>query len=180
MKKFNKKSLILLVSVTLLLTISVSGTVAFLSDYSGPVENKFEPGKVPPQITEDFDGKVKSNVAVTNTGNTDAYIRAMIVVTWQNKEGKVYPAMPVEGKDNDYTITIGSGWAYDNNFYYYKGSVGPNRTTTNLIETCSPVTGKEPADGYTLHVEIIVQSIQATQAAVDAAWPGKYSLVAGN
>ena len=54
MKKINKKTLALLIAAALLLTITVSGTVAYLVDSTGAVKNVFEPGKVPPLIQEDF------------------------------------------------------------------------------------------------------------------------------
>lgn len=41
---------------------------------------------------------------VKNTGNTDAFIRAQIVVTWKDANGNVSATKPVE--DTDYTMTL--------------------------------------------------------------------------
>ena len=162
--KLNKKALVLLVCVAMLLTVTVSGTVAFLVDGSGPVVNEFVPASVPPSIDEKLENNTKSEVRVQNKGNVDAYIRAMIVVTWQDANGNVYPSVPVMGQD--YTMSINEGaaetqWTKVGNFYYYNSKVAANGYTGFLINSCTPVVGKEPQDGYTLHVEILAQSIQA-------------------
>ena len=134
---------------------------AYLAASTPTVTNVFEPGKVPPEIDEDLEGNVKKNVTVKNMGNVDAYIRAKIVVTWQDDQGNVYPVMPV---GTDYTIAYGDAWTKESDgFWYYNGKVGavaPNNETEVLITECKPVDGKAPA-GYTLHVEILAQAIQA-------------------
>ena len=165
--KLNKKSLVLLVCVTLLLAFTVSGTVAFLADNSGPVVNEFTPVNVTPSVTESFDHKVKEHVQIKNNGNIDAYIRAMVIITWQDANGNVYPQLPKE--TTDYTISYGSDWNKSGDFYYYNKAVEPGKLTTDLIVSCSPK-NTEPS-GYTLHVEILAQSIQAQPIdAVMAAW----------
>lgn len=55
MKKLNKKIIALLISAALLLTFTVGGTVAYLVDASGPVENQFKPAAVDTEIDEEFD-----------------------------------------------------------------------------------------------------------------------------
>lgn len=183
MKKINKKTLVLLIAAALLLTITVSGTVAYLVDSTGAVRNVFEPGRVQPNITESFNGQTKNDVKIQNTGNVDAYIRAMVVVTWQNSAGEVYPVAPVAG--TDYTISYGSNWEQAGAYWYYNGIVkGKTETTTDsttaLIESCSPVSGKEPAEGYTLHVEILAQAIQADGMGVSTAQAAFAKAAAGN
>lgn len=157
MKKFHKKSLALLFSIAVLLTFAVGSTVAYLVDASGPVVNEFKPASVTPSITEGLNGKVKENVRIQNTGSVSAYIRAKIIITWQDESGNVYPALPVE--NTDYTITIGSDWTLSNGYYYYKSAVESGAYTSNLIGTCEVI--GTPPTGYTLHVEILAQAIQA-------------------
>ena len=70
----------LLVSAALICT-AVAATVSFIIDTTNPVENVMTPSKVACQVTETFENDVKTNVAVKNTGDTEAYIRAAIVVT---------------------------------------------------------------------------------------------------
>ena len=169
MKKINKKTLALLIAAALLLTITVSGTVAYLVDSTGAVKNVFEPGKVPPLIQEDFtQGAIlKQNVTIKNDGNVDSYIRAMIIVTWQDTNGNVYPKLPDEG--TDYTTDYGTGWTQEGNYWYYGARVPAKERTSNLIDKIEPVNGKEPADGYTLHVEILAQAVQADGIGVNSA-----------
>ena len=171
MKRMNSKTVVLLVAIAVLLTVTVGGTVAYLAASTSPVVNVFTPGSVGGGIEETLEGQVKKNVTVTNTGTADAYIRAKIVVTWQNSNGDVYPVMPTAG--TDYTIDYGTekGWTQGTDgFWYYSGKVGAGASTGNLIDTCSPVDGKAPS-GYTLHVEILAQAIQAEpDEAVKSAW----------
>lgn len=168
--KLNKKSLVLLVCVTLLLAFTVSGTVAFLADNSGPVVNEFTPVQVTPTVNESFEDNVKNNVKIGNTGNIDAYIRAMVIITWQDADGNVLSTLPVAG--TDYSITWSKTDWIDggDGFYYYKYQVAPGSATDDLLTACKPLKAA-PADGYTLHVEILAQSIQATpKSAVSDAW----------
>lgn len=173
--KLNIRSLVLLVSVTLLLTFTVSGTVAFLADNSGAVVNEFTPVNVTPSVAETFDQTVKKNVQIKNGGNIDAYIRAMVIVTWQDADGNVLATLPVEG--TDYQITWGDSWDRDatDGFYYHSTKVAPDAMTGILITECKPLKAA-PEAGYTLHVEILAQAIQAEgknsddKYAVEAVW----------
>ena len=163
MKKMNKKLLVLLVAAALLLTFAVSGTVAYLADATGSVENTFQPASVQPQINEpgwvDKESTVKQNVTITNTGKTDGYFRVAIVVTWRDAQGNIYPAMPVEG--THYTIELNlENWTLDGGFYYYNDAIAPGGTSAVLIKSCTPVAEKAP-EGYNLHVAIAAQGIQA-------------------
>lgn len=167
MKNKISKSILLLGSLVLVVCFALGGTVAFLVAQSDPVENVFTPAKVTTYVDEKIDGNVKSNVKIENTGNTDAYIRAAIVVTWKNDEGYIYPKAPVLG--SDYTMTFGSDWQKIGDYYYYKSVVPAKGKTTDLIVSCSPVDGKAPTDYY-LSVEILGSGVQATKEAVTEAW----------
>lgn len=169
MKKNMKKMLILLAATMLLLTFAVGGTIAYLVTSDGPVVNTFEPAKVTIEVTEDpfaENDNIKNNVQIKNTGSAKAYIRAAIVVTWQDANGNIYPAFPVEY--TDYRIDYGTGWTPSGGYYYYNGEVEPGDPTTNLINSIAPVAGRAP-NGYDLHVEILAQAIQAEGGAVASA-----------
>ena len=165
MKRMNSKAVALLITIAVLLTVTVGGTVAYLAASTPSVTNVFTPGSVVPEINEELNGNVKQNVTVKNIGNVDAYIRAKIVVTWK-KGNEVYPVMPVA--DTDYTISLNTGseagkWTYDAaaDIYYYNGKVGAGLSTANLINSCQQAATANVPDGYTLHVEILAQAIQA-------------------
>lgn len=166
--KYQKKpkgiSLITMVLIAILIiSLSAGSVVAWLSITGGQVENSFAPDEDPvPTITETFDDKVKSNVAV-DVGDTGyaVYVRAAIVVNWKNAEdGNVLGQKPV--LNEDYILTLNeTDWFYKAGFYYHKAMVNTGGTTENLITSCQLKDGITPPQGYDLNVEIIAQTIQA-------------------
>lgn len=159
-------------ALALVLTLSVGGTIAYLITDTDPVENTFTPGNVDCQVIETFDGTIKSDVKIKNTGNTDAYIRAAIVVTWQNASGNVLGKAPVLGSDYTLKLATDTGWniTTSDGYYYYATAVSVNNSTGILINECT-VLKPAPAEGYTLCVEVLADAIQATPInAVKDAW----------
>lgn len=164
------KQFVLLASIAVMLVGIIGGTLAYLTTSSGSVVNTFTPGKVDITVNENFDGSVKENVAIENTGNVDAKIRAMIVVTWQDEKGNVYPAAPVEGVDYNIFWTK-DGWSGPTNGWYVYNDIVPSEDdpetedvkedcTGYLFTSCSLVEGKTP-EGYHLVVDVIAEAIQA-------------------
>lgn len=170
-KRMNKKQLTLLISLILIITVAAGGTLAYLVAKTSPVTNTFTPAEVTCQVNETFDNKVKKDVSVENTGDTDAFIRAALVITWKDAAGNVAPQTPVA--NTDYTISLNNGdkWiAGTDGYYYFKNSVSPEQNTDVLIKNCEPK--GEGLNGYTLHVEIIAEAVQSEPAtAVMSAWP---------
>ncbi len=165
-----KKVSLLLVSLVLIAAIAVGSTVAFIATSTNSITNTFNPANVTIDIDEKFENGVKTDVKVKNTGNTDAFIRAKIVVTWKDASGNVSATKPVEGTDYTMTLNETNWFRGSDGFYYCKTSVAPNGGSTPvLIEKCEK-TGTPP-DGYDLSVEIIASGIQSTPAsAVKEAW----------
>lgn len=160
-----KKASFLLTSLILLLTLFIGGTTAFLIAKEDPVTNTFKPSRVASSVIEDpFYGTTKTNVKIENSGDTTSYIRAAIVVTWQDANGNVYPATPQSG--SDYTMDMGSSnWSlHADGFYYYKYPVEPGQKTDNLIDSCEYL-ANAPA-GYGLNVEILGSAIQSVPTSV--------------
>lgn len=161
-----KRILPVFLTVMLIAAVTVATVYAYLKTSTPAVTNSFAADVDPVlSITEAFDKKTKSNVAVQveKAGETTytVYVRAAIVVTWKDKDGNVLATKPVAG--TDYLIDVnGSEWFFNTNdsFYYYKAAVAGGDKTDVLIKTCAPVEGKAPA-GYALNVEIIAQAIQA-------------------
>ena len=167
------RTALVLAAVVLVLGAAIGGTVAWLATNTPGLTNTFTPGKVSCTVVESFDGTTKSDVKIQNTGNTDAYIRAKVVVTWKDAAGNVYGgATPVEG--TDYTISYStSGWTQVGDYRYCTQPVAPdapNNLTPVLINSASPVDGKAP-EGYALSIEILAEAIQSSPAsAVQEAW----------
>ena len=178
-----KKSLLLVASMILLLAVAVVGTGAYLVAQDEPVTNVFEIAQVPNKVEEKFDEErgVKNDVAIKNTGDTDAYIRVAVVATWVKKTGtgenatyEVAPTKPVWGTDyiwypnNDDDANPGyniKNWMlWSDGYYYYREAVKPHGTdesTEILFTNCHVLEDANVPEGYTLSIEIMGQSIQA-------------------
>ena len=171
------KQFILLAAIAVLALGIVGGTSAYLLTNTSSVENTFTPGSVSCTIGETFDKKVKRDVYVINTGNTDAYIRAAIIVTWQDASGNVAPDVP--RINTDYSIDYGSGWKQYGDYWYYLNKVEPGQPTSELIKKCEVITDYEDSS-YTLHVEILADAIQSEPAtAMTEAWGVSMSTIIG-
>ena len=163
-----RKNMILLVSLILLLTITLGATIAFIYTQTQSVTNIFKPSNVTCEVDEEFDGEIKKNVSIRNAGDTEAYIRATIVVNWKDSSGNVSAVKPVETgnpKVDDYSLTLGdmSNWLYKDGYYYYTSPVEMNDSTDILISNCEQLKQKK---GYFLSVEILAEAIQSTPSNV--------------
>ena len=171
MKRINKKVILLAVSLVLILSAAIGGTVAYLIDQTGSITNTFTPAKVTPRIEEKFPNQsVKKDVQIKNDGDIPAYIRVKVVVTW--KDGNdVYGAAPVENMDYTWQIP-GIGWVKGKDgFYYYTKPVPAGETTSVLLTDCKLKDDVKAPAGYSLSVDIHAQAIQAEPTtAVTSAW----------
>ena len=176
MKNMKKKTILMLATMVLLLTVTVGSTIAYLVTSSGPVENTFKPAHVTSEVMEPgwSNGNTEKNsVTIKNTGNTSAYIRAAIVITWKDEDGYTKPEIPVAGKD--YTIIINTtDWKLSDGFYYYQAAVAPGATTTNLIVKCE--SKGNYTDGRALCVEVIGSAIQSEGGAVTVGANGGWTI----
>lgn len=157
-KKILRKPLILLIS--LILTVSVGGTLAFLITKSGAFQTVFVPGSVDCEIAE-----TDAGYTVKNTGTADAYIRVAVVPNW-TKNGEIYGLAPMTA--NDYTVTAPeSGWVPVNGFYVYKNPVAPGESTSAfavIVSAAAP-------EGCELTVDVLAEAIQSFPAdAAKEAW----------
>ena len=170
MKRINKKVILLAVSLVLILSAAIGGTVAYLIDQTGSITNTFTPAKVTPEVKENFGNNVKEDVQIKNKGDIPAYIRVKVVVTWKDALGNIYNTAPVLDKDYTWTIPANNDWAQSGGFYYYTEPVPAGGSTSILLTDCQPVAGKAP-EGYSLSVDIHAQAIQAEPTtAVTSAW----------
>ena len=155
----------LVICLILLLMISVGGTIAFVVTHTSEIRNTFTESVVKCEVDETFKDNVKSNVSIKNTGDTTAYIRAFVNVTWMNESGQVASVSP---KSTDYMIEYStSGWLKGSDgYYYYSLPVQPNDKTAVLINSCRLLETASAPDGYYLSVEIVCSSIQSTPVSV--------------
>lgn len=162
----------LLAAVVLVSALAVGGTLAFILTQTEEKVNVFAPAKVACAVTETFDGTTKRNVAVQNTGDTAAYIRAAVIVTWM-KDGNaadqnVTARLPQEGTDYELAYAA-DGWLEgEDGYWYYRDPVAPQDSTGKLIERCVQLATANAPDGYHLSVEIAASAIQSVPETVVA------------
>lgn len=141
----------LILSVILLLSLSVGGTLAYIATQTDNVQNSFAPSYVTCSVNDDY--------SVTNTSDIPAYIRASYAVNWMDSSGNIRGVGPVEG--TDYTIGgPGSGWTYnsDDGFYYYLSPVAVYGTVPAPVTMSALTTAP---DGYSLTLTVTAEAIQA-------------------
>lgn len=165
MKEFvrlHKRAILLGLAAALLVAASIGGTLAWLTSTPSGLTNTFVPGKVPNEITEDFDGSTKSNVQIKNVGNVNAFIRVALVPSWRNNDtDHTGTSLPAAGT---YDITINTtDWTLGSDgYYYYSSAVQPNGSTAALVTSCAPKSGLSAAyTGKVFELNVISQSIQA-------------------
>ena len=166
-----KRKVILAASLLLAVCLTVGITVAWLRADTASRQNTFTLAKVSCEVEETFDGTVKEDVSIRNTGTADAYIRAAIVVTWMKDgdDSNQTVSSVVPQLDKDYTIqfTENSGWIQlEDGYWYYTKSVPVGGSTAELIDSCTLLDGAEAPEGYRLAVEIIASAIQSSPAKV--------------
>ena len=166
MKKLNKKYLVLLACVALLLTCSVGSTVAFLVDKADEVTNTFTPTHLATDVVEDFkDGTTKNSIKIRNNGNIDAWVRVAIFGYWVDVNDAI--VAPWEG-----TVSVTSAWTLaSDGYYYYNERLKPSDDPmTEAVEDvlseellAAPITqpSEKPTGADHLIITVIHQSIQA-------------------
>ena len=167
-RRGTKRLTALLLSGLLLVTLIVGGTVAYLVTQVTPITNTFTPSQVTCAVTEDFDGTVKRNVNVTNTGDTDAYIRVKLVTYRVNDNGD-----HIGGTASVPDFTPGTNWVkHSDGYYYYTLPVKPNeRPTAALIESIELTGPYNDADGGKQVIEVMAEAIQSRpMEAVGKSW----------
>lgn len=156
MKKFFKTHAKLCIAVLALALVTVGGTLALMAVSSNSVTNNFTAADIDTEIEEVLTEGNKQ-VSITNKGNSDAYVRARIMVSGVSKEqvkivlneptkealaeevntDKVFLVMKHIGteKDNWSKETVGSNSGYSDDYYYYLDVLKANTgKTSNLLE----------------------------------------------
>lgn len=138
-----------LLALVILGTVS-GGVLAYLSASAGSASNELSVANHP-TVTVD----ANNNITVTDPGYA-VYLRAMVVVTWENTENdNVLMDLPVE--NTDYLLTLDSEWKKIGDFYYYTEKIDTT-VTTNPIDALA---AKTTRDGYALTATVVAQTVQA-------------------
>lgn len=164
-KQNRTKKWALLLSLALL-TVAVTGTIAYLVTKTDPVTNTFTTANVPNTPVEEFDGTVKKSIKVQNTGNIAAYVRVKLVTYRVNDKGD-----HIGGEATIPTFTLGTDWFEKDGYYYYAKPVAPNATSGNMLGSSIELQKYTDADGGKQVIEVISESIQSVPTdVVEKAW----------
>lgn len=117
---------------------------------------------------------VSGGKAVVGETGYSVYVRAAIIVNWQDANGEILAKGPVEG--SDYSFTPGEGWTKGSDgYYYYSAPVESGGETSVLTSQFEKKT--EAPEGYSLKLTIAAEVIQTAGTtddddtpAVTAAW----------
>ena len=174
----SKRAVLLVLSLVMILSVSVGGTLAYLIASTNPEVNVFEPGDVTTTTDEKFNQIEKKDVQISTAGsNVDTYVRAKIVVTWVDKDGNVLAQEPLKGTDYTITINEGDDWMQgDDGFWYCREVVKAGKETPVLITNCYPNEKRGPVDAQ-LQVTILSQAIQASGDAASEAFSSVYGVM---
>lgn len=161
-RRRNQKA-ILVLALVLLLGLAIGGTVAYLNESTGEVENNITPGTVVGVIEETVKNNAKTSITVKNEGTVACYVRAAVVINWVNEDGDICTRHSNPG------FVLGSGWEQGTDgYYYHTNPVKPGKSTSNLLGEKLVMTQEE--DGCILQVEILSSAIQAAGGAMADAW----------
>lgn len=164
-RNLNKLQLLIL-SLLVVTTVTVGGTVAYLTTKTEPVTNTFTPSKVTGEVTEDFNGTVKKDIKVQNKGDIAVYVRVKLV-TYRVNEDKQH----IGGNATIPGFTLGTNWVEHNGYYYYTVPVDPGKNTSSLNSTDITLQKYDDADGGKQVIEVMAEMIQSVpDTAVEDAW----------
>ena len=156
----------MVIATVLLLALAIGGTVAWLSTKDAPITNTFNPSKVACEVTENFNGEVKSNVNVKNTGDTEAYIRVKLVTYRTNDQGQ-----HIGGTASLPNFTLGKGWVKYGDYYYYTLPVAPKEKPEADLISSITLESYTDVDGGHQAIDVMAEAIQSEPArAVGQAW----------
>ncbi len=99
----------------------------------------------------------KANLSVEVGKHTyPVYVRVSIVANWVDSNNKVYCQVPTVSFNYDT-----ENWTlYKDGYYYYNKAVASGNETLALLLT-DITTSTSPPTGYTLHLEVLTETIQA-------------------
>ncbi len=167
--KMNKKSLMTVIALLLLLAAAVGTTVSYIRYSSQALINEFTSSVITCQIDETVTNGVKSSVTVKNTGDSSAYIRAAVIANCVNGNGDIVGAADVS------SFLAGSGWVKSGMYYYYTQPVAPSASTGELLKQGSSI------DLAGIQVTVLAEAIQSQPAgAAEDAWGVSPASLASN
>ena len=151
-----------LVLIVALVIAGVGGAFALLKDSTSDITVEYTLATVDCEVSSMTDeGTRLTTYTVTNTGNTPAFLRAVVVMNWVDAEGAVI-------YDPEYGTpepTFSEEWVNEKGFYYFNTAVNPGDSSVLFTVTI-------PEESiYKLQVTVLAEAIQSEPATASAeAW----------
>lgn len=144
-----KQTTVLILATALLISLTIVGVIAFLTENTDTLTNTFVPAKVTCSVEETVVDNKKSSVMIKNTGDVDAYIRVAVVANTVNADGHVI------GNPEDMANYLATdSWTQgEDGYYYYNQRVQAGDSTAELL--------KNEISLEELSVTILAEAIQA-------------------
>ena len=155
-KIISKKRLALLLSMILIFTCVVGGTLAYLFGTVGPITNTFEPAKVSCEVSDD-------QVQVKNTSETSVWLRVSFTAVYRSTTdaNTIYFANPT------LTISNAATWTKIGDFYYYNGVI----TAGSSVVLPTVTVNDSVPTGFAVEKQVHAEVLQSAPLdAVQEAW----------
>lgn len=157
---------VITVCLALLLTATVGTTAAFMYVKSETDTLTLEPSGADCAVISD-----NGDYSIKNTGDTEAYVRAAVVITWQDEDGNIYgKKQPALDSDYSYMLNLDGWFDGGDGYYYYADAVECGARTEDLISNLEYSDVNAP-EGYFLTVEILAGAVQSyPEKAAESSW----------
>lgn len=153
--RFKKKNKKLIIAAALLAAITVGGTVAYLSDFTGQLTNKFEaaPTDIDTEIDEITEGSKEP--WVKNVGEADALVRMKVSISPEDLEPGETEADLLSKLGGSWNPSSSPAvqWVYNpaDDFWYWQGVLPAAEGATESITTklfSLPLESNAPLKSY--------------------------------
>lgn len=144
MKHFIKAQAKLLVTVlTLVVVLGIGATVAYLHDTTGVVRNIFDAVQLDTKIEETLGTDGTKQVVIANTGKSDAYVRARVMVSGvKDTQLQIVSSLDEVHKESSFVYLVmpnvsggDKKWSqFDGDFYYYSDILPGTRNETDVAK----------------------------------------------
>lgn len=161
-KRTEKHTLILSVSMILVAALAIGTTVAFIITRTDTQDNTFLPPVTRIHI-EGYDD-------IMNTGNIPVYVRVLTVANWlsTDDEHTIHSETPKYGIDFTIDFITEDWFLASDGFYYYTKPLYPGES----VQLFTDAFQLREKSGHELRLQLLTSSIQTTPSdAINAAWP---------
>ena len=158
-RRMNRKRLAMLLSLILVITCTVGGTLAYLFTRTESITNTFVPARVNCVVAE----TPENQFTVTNDSETSVWLRVSITAVYRN----AVDTTVIHWENPEIIVSEDTSWQLEDGFYYYKAEVAAGGTASLPVITFD----NAPPSGFVLEKQILAEVIQsAPLIAVQEAW----------